>query len=268
MNQNQTLANRIYLSIFSCLVLSSCVPDTILNDPYIVSDNRQKENIYYVPSAPNAPLLTKKNDIEFNVVNSSGSKYNGVDLQAAYLPSQHIGIIASYSSGGNNGGSPDYMKYNRFELGTGYIMNLPGGWHFETYAGAGNGKINNYHYSGFSKINLTHFFAQPAIAFTDEKNTITLGFVSRFSGVNFSVKDTMFQTDREPFSTAQLESLYKQPFHLMWEPGLIFRAGWKNFKFQAGYSFSSDLTNPDLHRSTSNLSLGVSLQFNTDDKKK
>jgi hypothetical protein len=154
------------------------------------------------------------------------------------------------------------MTYKRFEMGAGYITALSRGWHFETYAGGGSGEINNYHHTGYSKIDVSNFFLQPAIAVTNVKKTVTLGFVSRFSGVNFSVKDTVFDSVAESFSSAQLKSLYDQPFHIMWEPGIIFRAGWKNFKFRTGYTFSADLTNPDLNRSTGKLSLGVSFQFN------
>ena len=244
-------------TIFS---LSSCVIGGGISDPYIVSEPRQKENFYYIPSAPNTPLHSQKNDLGFSLMRVSGSKYSGADVQASYMPGKHIGIMGSYSFAGINS---NYIKYNRFELGSGFVTQLSKNWHFETYAGFGNGKIKNSHHTGSSKLNLTHFFLQPAIAISDENKKIQFGFVSRFAAVNFNVMDTSFSNDREPFSTTQLKSLYDQSFHMIWEPGFVFRIGWKNFQFHTGYSFSTDLTNPDLYKAKGNLSLGFTLRLNT-----
>ena len=243
-------------TIFS---FSSCFFVSSVSDPYFVSESRQKENLYYVPSASNTPLHSQKNDLGFSVMGVSGSKYSGADVQASYIPGKHIGIMGSYSFEG----SPDFGKYNRFELGSGFVTQLSKNWHFETYAGFGNGKIKNTHHTGNSKLDLTHFFLQPAIAVSNENKKIQFGFVSRFAAVNFDVLDTLFNTDREPFSTAQLKSLYDQPFHIMWEPGFVFRFGWENFQFHTGYSYSADFTNPDLYKANGNFSLGISLRFNT-----
>ena len=244
-------------TIFS---LSSCYFGGNVYDPYIVSESRQRENLYYVPSAPNTPLHSQKNDLGFSLMRISGSKYSGADVQASFMPGKHIGIMGSYSFTGLNS---DFVKYSRFELGSGFVTQLSKNWHFETYAGFGNGKIKNTHHTGNSKLNLTHFFLQPAIAVSNENKKIQFGFVSRFAAVNFKVTDTSFSTDREPFSTTQLKSLYDQPFHIIWEPGFVFRFGWEKFQFHTGYSFSTDFTNPDLYKANGNFSLGFTLRFNS-----
>lgn len=237
--------------------LCSCWPGGAITNPYTIAESRQKENFYYVPSTPNTPLHSKKNDISFSILSASHSKYSGADLQASYMPGKHVGIMASYSF------ANDFAKYNRFELGSGFVTDLSDNWHFETYAGFGKGKISNTHSTGTSNINLTHFFIQPAVALNTENKNIQFAIVSKFAGVNFTVKDTLFNTDREPFSTSQIKSLYDQPFHIMWEPGFVFRAGWKNFQFHTGYSFSAELSNPNLHKANGNFSLGISLRINT-----
>ncbi|HLG39192.1 MAG TPA: hypothetical protein VI461_05960 [Chitinophagaceae bacterium] len=242
--------------------LCSCWPSSVGTDPYIVNQNRQKENVYYIPSSPNTSLLSEKNDLSLDVKRSSGSNYSGTDAQASYLPGKHIGITGSYSHADNE----SIIKRNRFELGSGYITQLKKGWHFETYAGFGKGKILNEHYTGSSRTNLTHLFLQPAFAISNKNKTVQFGVVSRFEGVNFKVTDTLFNNDREPFSAEQVRSLYDQPFHIMWQPGFVFRVGWKNFLFHTSYSASSDLTNPDLHVRKDNFSLGVSFRFNTAEK--
>ena len=267
MKQNKFFRAWVFLAV---VTLSSCYPGSVIPDPYIVDESRQRENIYYVPSAPSTALLSEKNDLNFNINRTSGSRFTGYEIQAAYLPWKHIGITGSYSHAGNKDGKSgysSYMRYNRFEIGSGYIARFSRGWHFETYAGFGNGTIFNFHYTGTSKLNLTHFFLQPAIAISNEKKTVQLGLISRFEGVNFKVMDTLFSNEREPFSASQVKSLYDQPFHIMWQPGFVFRFGWKNFQLHTGYSYSADLTNPDLYRAKDNFSLGLSLHVNTGEKR-
>jgi hypothetical protein len=250
------------------LTMVSCYPLSITPDPYIVSKSRQKENVYYVPSSANTSLLCEKNDFSFNLVRTSGEKFDGVETQVAFLPAKHFGLIGSYSFANNKDGDMDYMKFNRFELGAGYIKQISKWFLLETYGGVGKGKITNTHYTGFSKENLTHLFLQPAVAVNNEKKTVQFAFVSKFSAVNFNVTDTAFNTDREPFSTAQLASLDEEPFHIIWEPGFIFRFGWKHVLFHTGYNFSSDITNHNLYRPKGILSIGFSLQLNTSKQEK
>ncbi|MDX2048108.1 MAG: hypothetical protein SFU87_15060 [Chitinophagaceae bacterium] len=247
------------------IAFTSCFPGGV-PDPYIVAQSRQEENFYYTPSAHNAPLIKEKHDLNFNAALSSGTLHSGSELRGSFLPGKHFGITAAYSSGGNK--SRGTVRHNRLELGAGYITKLSNQWHFETYGGWGTGNIDNSHYTGTSHVKLSHFFIQPAFAITNDKKTVRLGLVSRFAGVNFKVTDTSFATDREPFSNAQLISLYEKPFRMFWEPCIVLRYGWKVFQFHTAYSVSVGLGNDDLHRSKSNFSLGVSLQFNTDKKKK
>ena len=264
----QNILWRVLTSLLgiSCFSLTSCDPGSIITDPYIVNQDRQRENTYYVPAAPHTPLITEKNDFNFNILRSSGNKFNGAEVQLAYMPWNHVAIGGSFSGGGNRGGTPKTMTYNRFELSSGYIKKISNGWHFESYAGLGTGNIKNYHYTGQSTIKLNHFFLQPAMAISNLGQTMQFAFSSRFAGVNFNVTDTLFNTDREPFSASQLNSLYDQPFHIMWEPSLIFRGGWKNLLFTLQYNHSSDFTNPDLYRSADNFSFGISLRTNVKPK--
>ena len=247
--------------IASAACLCSCVPYPI-DDPYYVDPERQKENVYYVPTTPNTPLLSKKQDLNFTVSRSSNTKFTGIELQTAFLPTDHLGIIASYASMNNDFGSGAFMNYNHFEGGAGYIKEISPIYHFEAYVGAGTGKIHNEHHTGSSNIGITNFFVQPTFALTSKDKNIMLGFTSRFAGVHFNVMDTSFNTDRENFSGSQINSLYAKPFHMMWEPGITLKAGWKNFMFQSSYFYSADLTNPDLYRVKGNFSIGIALRFN------
>src|SRR5436190_16003672 len=139
-----------FIAVGVIFSLSSCVVGGV-SDPYIVSESRQKENFYYVPSAPNTPLHSQKNEWGFSLMRITDSKYSGADVQASYMAGKHVGIMGSYSFAGINS---EFVKYDRFELGSGFVTQLSRNWHFETYAGFGNGKIKNTHHTGNSKLNL------------------------------------------------------------------------------------------------------------------
>lgn len=259
-----TWQNTIALAGACVALLSSCYPGTVIDEP--IDENRQKENIYYIPAAPHLPLISEKQDLNFNLLRASGNKFNGVEAQAAYMPWEKVALGASISAGGNKTGDQKMTEYSRFELMSGYVKKIDKLWSFETYAGLGTGKITNYHYTGRSTIKPVHYFIQPAMALGNENKTVQLAFASRFAGVNFNVTDTLFSTGREQFSGKQLNSLYDEPFHLMWEPALLFRVGWKNIMFTLQYNHSSDLTNSSLHRSSDNFSFGISVRDNTKSK--
>ena len=256
----QKLLHYLCVVVVGASAFSSCTPYPI-DDPYYVDQERQKENVYYVPTTPNTPLLSKNHDLNFVASRSSNTKFAGVETHGAYMPTDHLGIIASYSSLKNDVGS-EFMNYNHFEAGVGYVKEISPIYHFEAYAGVGSGGIHNEHHTGTSDILLTNFFVQPTFAFTSKDKNVMLAFTSKFSGVHFNVWDTSFNTDRENFSATQLNSLYAKPFHIMWEPGITLKAGWRNFMFQSSYFYSSDLTNPDLYRVKGNFSIGIALRFN------
>src|SRR5688572_3041430 len=99
------LSNTFVISFFSIIitVLSSCCilpcgPEVVDPDPYIVRDSRQKQNIYYVPTAPNTPLHTEKNDINLVVLVSSRKNSAGADAHASFMLSDQLGFLGSYSS--------------------------------------------------------------------------------------------------------------------------------------------------------------------------
>jgi hypothetical protein len=80
------------LAITTIVLLNSCYPGPVY-DPVYIPESRQKENVYYVTSAPNTQLLSEKNDLGFNLMRSGGSRFSGVEGQASYLPSKHLGLI-------------------------------------------------------------------------------------------------------------------------------------------------------------------------------
>jgi hypothetical protein len=188
-------------------------------------------------------------------------------LQGAYLPTKNIGIITGYTNASNKDGRQKYMNFNRFELGAGYLKSLPNNWRFETYAGGGFGRVKNYHVTGTSQSNLGIFFFQPAFGVTSKNKLVSFDMISKFSGIKFNVKDSAFDTYKEYHSGYQITSLYAKPFNLMWEPALIFKAGWQSFFFHLSYTNSVNLTIRDLNQSKGNIAVGISFHFNPTEKK-
>lgn len=255
--------NPILIAVFASSIFASCVTPGEVNDPYVAPIERQRDNFFYVPTPPNTRFNKEKNDLSFNVDHSSGGRYNGVNAQAGFLPTKHIGIIAGYSGARHKGSITESMKFHQFEIGAGHITKLRNGWHFENYFGWGGGEVVNYMYSGVSRFKLNRYFIQPALAYTTANNSFSLGIVSRFSGVRFSPSELFFLDEREPFTADQINLLKENPFQVFWEPGFKISAGWKNFRFNAGYTFSTDLSSSELDFPNSNLAVGAIIQFST-----
>ncbi|MFT3935359.1 MAG: hypothetical protein QM726_17165 [Chitinophagaceae bacterium] len=253
------MKNLLAASLLICL-LNSCYGPGV-PDPYIVPDDRQKENRYYAPSAPNAPLLKKQYDLTGGFRISSGTQFTVVDMQTAYMPGKHFGIGASYNFKGNLKSNNNF-KTERGEIGAGYIMSIDSNFHFESYAGFGSGQINNIHYTGSSLIKNDYFFLQPAIVVSSDDGKVRFAFVSKFVGNQFHVGNALFDHAREPLSASQIELIQNKPFHFLWEPGFVFRFGGEHVVFHVGYSFSKDITSSDLLQATYNFSAGLSLKFN------
>jgi hypothetical protein len=308
---NNTAALNRYLTLFIVIIITLCScagTSGIVKEPYIVADSRQQQNLYYIPFVPNVPLLKAKNQLSaglqlnasyenlsnssvldnynFKYVNSKlYSTRRGGNLQAAYMPGKHIGVMASYSQGSSKSPDIDYaygnsssvdsfftyqgqthLKYNRFEIGAGYITAIDKYLHFETYAGYGFSKINNRLHTGRLNLKNNYLFLQPTIAYvveTKNKYTIQGVFVSKFIGNFSSITNTNFTKERELFTNAQAKLLKDKPFHVFWEPGIIFRFGWKNIIFHSGYSVSTNLTSHKLQTGKENLSIGVNIIFKT-----
>ena len=246
-----------------CLLPVSCAP--IIYQPYLVPEDRQKENVFYIPHALHAPLLYKKGDFRGGVSTTFVQKNNLFEFQGAYMATNHIGIMANYIHPIETGG---VANLKCFELGAGYILPLANNWHFETYGGWGSSKIANRHQTGSSNIKSNHFFLQPAIAVQNKKKTTQLAFISKFTRTQLTVIDTAFDTSREPYLKSQLLTLKANPNHIFWQPGLVFRFGWKYFQFHSGIAISTDLSNSELNQAHANFTLGMTFLLSPETKKK
>ena len=261
MKKSQTKLLSIIYTAGVLTMLTSCsfFP---ASDPYIVDVNRQKDNFYYTPTAPTVPLLGNKNDFSLIMNGSLGENSHGNSVHAAFMPLKNLGLMASYSWLKNGDAPDDVGKVTNYELGAGYVWRFSPYWHFETYGGIGSGKVDNSHYTGYSKIKTNGFFLQPTISVSDKNQVMQFGFVSKFSLTKFDLRDTTFNNDREPVVTQQMLIIHDNPSQLFWEPGFLLRVGWKIAQFNLGYSFSADLTNKEMYRKKGLFTVGAVVKLN------
>ena len=180
-------------------------------------------------------------------------------------PVSHFGIQAGFRSHGQKG-EVRSGKIEGYELGAGYVKDW-GNFIFEAYAGIGGGKIQNTHHTGYSTIGFTSYYIQPAFALQNKNKTTQFALVMKLSPTKFTIRDTTFTGEREPFVVEQFRLLENQPNRVFLEPGFVFRTGWENVLFQTALSFPSNLSGEDFLRDKSNFSVGLVFRFNATQKR-
>ncbi len=137
----------------------------------------------YFPNRVNAPLLSQKKEFQGNLTVGT----SGADIQFAYSPVKHLGIIASVSYANDDTTKENYDIHKYYDLGVGYYKKLGRKFIFETYAGFGGGNVISQgeflNTTFYSNMNLTKFYLQPAIGYST--NYLNFGITTRLSSVTF-----------------------------------------------------------------------------------
>ena len=118
----------------------------------------------YVPNTINTPLLS--NQGEFQASFNLGLA--GFDPQFSYAVTDHIGVMVNGSFANRTSDSTDNFHKHRFvEAGSGYFQKIGTSGRFETYGGAGFGRLqaeyDNELWMTHSDVNCLRFFVQPAV---------------------------------------------------------------------------------------------------------
>lgn len=213
---------------------------------------------YYAPNAPNVPLFTEKNEATFSTSFHLGSISRGVDIQAAYAVSNHVGIMLNYNYYGGTQQSITFMgtsnqtKYrgNLFEIGGGYFRSVASKFIFETYAGVGYAGVKNntsYSNSGTTadnSVNYYRFFLQPAMGWVPNEH-IALAFSIRFGLLHYQSLNINIGEASDIYDLMNINNNPSFPI----EPGFTFRVGGKVLKFQTQFFLTflpgSDYANID-----------------------
>lgn len=224
----QNYAGFKFLMIICCMFFLSC------------------SHYYYCPNSNNTPLLGE-DEAKINLQFASADAIKAVEVQSAFAVSKHFGgMINAIAGGGNDDDdlfAPDGDKGSGkyIEVAAGYFTPLnQTPWIFETYAGAGTGGIkNNFGSEGQANVTFTKLFIQPNFGY--KTKGFEFGLSSRFSLVNHKLK---YST--RPQDDMDLLTIMGHPNSFLWEPGIVVRAGAKDFLVQIQYTASLNINNPDL----------------------
>ena len=200
----------------------------------------------YLPPVANAPLLGYVGETDVAV---QGALF-GYDLQGAFVPVEHVGIIgtASFNAG-------DAAHANA-EVAAGYVTSFGGIGRFNAFAGGGGGKsqgkvtitVENASIDFIAKGNFVRAFAQADI-----------GIVQRIVDVGLSVKAAYVHYNYTGTSWGQsvtsANNLFLEPFGFL-------RLGyeWLKAEFQVGYILPTRGEYPGSF--PLNMSFGIHAKFN------
>lgn len=245
----------------------------------------------YSPNNTNVPNLDTKGDSKIAAYYSFGNngsrgtpimgenlvRNRGLDVQAAYAISNHIGVLFNHSTRmERNSGEFENLvdsaviNYRRriTELGIGYFGRFSksnASARYQLFAGYGfgysrftdNGKYtNNVFYNRFHKADVRKIFLQPAVMVDVTKNFTTC-FSSRINFVSFNNVSTDYtQPEQESYLLENLEGRTS----VFWEPALINNFGFRKvpgFRFELQLGFASLVSREFIDYRTLNMSIGV-----------
>lgn len=228
-----------FLYLFPLLLLTAC------------------SNYYYAPNSHNVPLFKAKNEVRAEVKGITGDEFSGVEVQGAYSPAEHLGVIANFIYGGGGSSSGGGRGGNGFigEAGVGYFTELAPMFVAEVYGGAGMGSvINRYDSETESRFNIMRAFVQPNIGFTH--NIVDIAFSLRFCYLRYNNLRLSYPSNQYiPYY--ELLNITSNPDNILMEPALTIRLGWKYVKVQTQLTHSTNLTNRDIPMRNFTASLGL-----------
>ncbi|HQP04776.1 MAG: hypothetical protein KBB11_11550 [Bacteroidales bacterium] len=204
----------------------------------------------YVPNVVNSPMLTT--DKQLNASVHGGT--SGFDMQTAYSPAEHWGVMLNGSYMNQTAdSSDDYHKHIFAEAGVGYFVNLGKFGLLDAYAGAGMGRINSLQTSGIfgseAHVMSARVFIQPSVS-----------FVTDYFQSSLSLRTVMVHI----WQGAVSDNGY------FFEPTLTIKVGVPAIKLvaQAGLSLPANSHHVSFNYEPFIVSVGLQTQFNTGYKKR
>jgi hypothetical protein len=164
-------------------------------------------------------MLTNKHEVQ--VAFHAGT--SGFDPQIAYAITNHIGVMANASIMDQTSDTTDaYHKHGFIEFGAGYYTNFARRFKFETFAGAGFGKIEGVYeselWTSYAKADIKRYFIQP-----------TLGITSKVIDFGISTRMVLVNIEQETHTITGL----------MFEPAATLKLGWDHIKAVAQVGVSA-----------------------------
>ena len=220
---------------------------------------------YYQTNSVNAPMLGKQHDVNISASADRWSESPTFNLQAAYSPAPHIGVIGGWSNFSFRTSDPRPEEGNvnahasLLEIGAGGyypIFNTDRGLELtvDTYVGYGGGSLKSDVNMDFSRT-----YIQPG--FNLSTSYFDAGIHTRFSGIKYRNFDSNGY-DEEYIRQQHLEGITDRR-HYFFEPALTLRGGYKFIKLQAQFVATVPMGQIDWNYNESQLTLG--LYFSIDD---
>ena len=212
---------------------------------------------YYVPNIQNVPLFREKNEYRATVAIGAGDESSCTEIQTAYSVTDNIGVMANFMTAkGANSSNNNNANGNFLEAAVGYYKPVEKAGVFEVYGGIGGGNQHHqYADSGTSALSSLRLFVQPSYGFTF--NPVDIAFSTRLSALSFvSTENHVYGN---PALYEDVNALSHQT-HLLLEPALTIRAGWKNVKLQLQFLYVGYLNSKGLNiGEETHLSLGLNV---------
>lgn len=217
---------------------------------------------YYAPNGTNVPMFRERGEARLNIGANTADEINGTEVQAAYTPVNHFGLMLNYINvhGGDAGDQPvNFGKGHQAEGGAGYYLPMNKAV-FELYAGFGGGNVYNKYDSFYtSSVNFSKFFLQPAIGYTTDYFDAI--FSMRLAVLSTSLKQTDYPLNNGSDNAGDLVYLSTNRKFLLYEPGITLRAGWKFIKVQTQWNISLNASGSRLRQEKSTFNIGVYLSL-------
>jgi hypothetical protein len=210
----------------------------------------------YSPNTLNTPNLKEKGDLHVG-----GHVGNGLNGQAAYAVTDHIGVMANYmhlKSKAESETSDDREGTGKlFETGLGYFIRCGESNVSEFYSGYGLGNVSITKTSPQNviktlKVNGSKFFIQPGWVYS--KRFFEVGLNARMSFVKFSNLQTTYTKD--DLQIDDFEDI-TTPTWIFLEPAVTIRAGLEKIKFQLQIGHSFKLNDKNLGYEAGLFSAGI-----------
>lgn len=196
---------------------------------------------YYVPNAPNVPFFKEKNNAGVSFSYQLGNISSGVNLQAAYALTDHLGLMMNFNYFGGRQesvtffGMDEEVRYNgnMLEFGAGYFLPVKTNFVFETYAGMGFGGVenNSTFYPAGNRINnhvrFRRYFVQPAFGWIANEHFL-LGLSVRTGMLHYYDLNIKTGDDTDIYALMDIKN---NPSFVV-EPALTMRTGGEIVKFQ------------------------------------
>lgn len=221
-------------------------------------------NYYYIPNSQNVPLFKEKNEARLSVSGITGDDFGGVEVQAAYSPMDHLGIIGNFMHGG--GGQAGFTDRNGKgslgELGFGYFTSKSN-FVFEVYGGGGGGYVKNTYndgtYRGSSRFSVMRAFVQPNVGFSHD--IVDVAFSTRLCYLNYNSLRTTDPGVMSPNEWIMIGNVAGNPDNFLIEPALMLTLGWRYVKVQAKTTYSVNLSDNGIPMKPMTFSMGLQFSF-------